>query len=276
MMRLARALALAGLGSRRKCEEYIRNGAVAVNGEVVQEMGTQVDPELDALAFHGKTLRFEKFVYYLLFKPEGYTTTAEDSHAKHTVYELLPPQLMAGSRQPKQGRIRVFPVGRLDRNSSGLLLFTNDGDFAHELTHPSFGIEKWYEVRLDRAMDPRDSKRLLDGVRLEDGPARAEKIKTLSRRVCCIMIREGRKREVRRMLEAVGYEVIRLCRISFGPFRLGHLRPGAGRFIGKDEIFAIKRSLAGPGSGFKSGAKKSAHVSGPLSSSEPQADNASL
>ncbi len=273
MMRLARALALAGIGSRRKCEEHIRNGAVSVNGEVVQEMGTQVDPEMDALAFRGKSLRFEKFVYYLLFKPEGYTTTAEDSHAKHTVYELLPPQLIPGSRQPKQGRIRVFPVGRLDRNSSGLLLFTNDGDFAHELTHPSFGIEKWYEVRLDRAMDSRDSKKLLEGVRLEDGPARAEKIKMLSRRVCCLMIREGRKREVRRMLEAIGYKVVRLCRISFGPFRLGHLRPGAGRFIGKDEIGAIKRSLAGIHGGTKSRVKKIENDPAPLSSADEDADN---
>lgn len=240
-MRIARALALAGIDSRRKCEVHVSNGAVSVNGEVIRDLGRQVNPEEDAVAFRGRMLNFEKMVYYLLFKSEGYTTTAEDPHAKKTVYDLLPPTLIRGSRQPKMGRTRVFPVGRLDKNSSGLLLFTNDGDLANRLMHPRYGVEKWYDVRLDRACDPRDQKRLLEGVKLEDGWAKAGRILTLSRRVLRIMIQEGRKREVRRMFEIVGYEVVRLCRIAFGPLTLGNLLPGRGRFLSKPEIENLRK-----------------------------------
>ncbi len=245
-MRISRALALAGIDSRRKCEIHVQNGAVTVNGEVVRDLGRQVDPENDHISFRGKTLFFEKFVYYLLYKPEGYTTTALDAHADKTVFELLPSRLISGSLQPKPNRIRVFPVGRLDRDSSGLLLFTNDGDFAHQLMHPSFGVEKWYEVRLDRAFEAYEMRKLLEGVQLEDGPARAEKVDRLSRRVIRLMIREGRKREVRRMFEALGYEVMKLCRISFGPFMLGDLVPGEGRYLKDLDIKKVKKTLKLP------------------------------
>ena len=229
-MRIARALALGGIDSRRKCEVYISRGQVTVNGELVRDLGRQVDPAKDEILFRGKPLVFEKYLYYILNKPEGYTTTASDPHAEKTVYALLPTSLVPRTRKP-ESRTRVFPVGRLDRDSAGLLLFTNDGELANRLMHPRYGVPKWYEVRLDRALEGRDVGMLLKGVQLEDGPARAERIRRLSKRVLQVLIREGRKREVRRMFEAAGYEVVKLCRIAFGPLLLQNLEPGRGRFL---------------------------------------------
>ncbi|MFZ5802655.1 MAG: pseudouridine synthase [Candidatus Omnitrophota bacterium] len=245
-MRISRALAMAGLASRRQCEVYVRNGAVTVNGEVVRDLGRQVEPGRDALAYRGKMLEFRSFVYYLLHKPEGYVTTAGDPQAKKTVYELLPHALVRGSRQPAAKRTRVFPVGRLDKDSSGLLLFTNDGDLAYRLTHPKFGVGKWYEVRLDRAFRPEDRFKLLKGVLLEDGMAHAEKVLSASRRILRVLLYEGRNREIRRMMEALEYRVTRLVRIAQGPLVLGTLLPGEGRFLNKREIEALRRA-AGTG-----------------------------
>lgn len=239
-MRIAKALALAGIGSRRNCEEHIKNGAVTLNGEVVQDLGRQVNPDEDALAFRGRLLLFEKYVYYMLFKPEGYTTTAEDPHAKKTVYDLLPGNLVRSSRQPKMGRIRVFPVGRLDKNSAGLLLFTNDGELANRLMHPRYEVPKWYDIKLDPAVRPEDKVRLLKGVRLYDGMAKAFSLQNLSRRVVRLSMKEGKKREVRRMFEALGYEVLHLCRIAQGPLSLGNLLPGHGRYLTPHEIKQLK------------------------------------
>src|SRR3990167_10312054 len=127
-MRISRALALAGLNSRRKCETYVVNGAITVNGQVVQDLGRQVDPEEDMICYRGKLLEHKSKVYFLLYKPVGYTTTADDPHATRTVYDLLPKILTRGTRQQRASRTRVFPVGRLDKNTSGLLLFTDDGE----------------------------------------------------------------------------------------------------------------------------------------------------
>ena len=239
-MRISRALALAGIDSRRKCEVHVRNGAVTVNGEVVRDLGRQVSLEEDMISFRGRLLLFEKHVYYLFFKPEGYMTTTRDPHAQKTVYELLPKNLIRGSRQPRSGRSRVFPAGRLDKDSSGLLLFTNDGDTANKLTHPRYRIPKWYEVRLDRPFEPVHQTQLLKGIRLSDGFAKAEALNGLSRRVLRIMIMEGRKREIRRMFETIGYEVVKLCRVSQGPLSLGNLLPGQGRYLSKQEILQLK------------------------------------
>lgn len=243
-MRISRALALAGIDSRRKCEIHVRNGAVMVNGEVVQDLGRQVDPENDAITFRGRLLHFNKMVYYILNKPTGYTTTAHDPHAKHTVYELLPRHLVQGSRQPKSTHTRVFPVGRLDKESTGLLLFTNDGELANKLMHPRYGIHKCYEVRLDRAFEMQDKQTLLEGVSLEDGMAKAEKVHVLSRRILRLVLREGRKREIRRMFEELGYEVIDLIRISFGHLKLAGLSSGSGRFLTPHEIADLKKSVS--------------------------------
>ncbi len=243
-MRIARALALSGIDSRRKCEEHIRNGAVSLNGEIVRDLGRQVDPEQDVLCFRGRPLEFGKHVYYLLHKPEGYTTTASDPHAKKTVYELLPRTLASSTRQPSSNRKRVFPVGRLDRESSGLLLFTNDGELANRLIHPRYEIGKWYEVRLDRPFDLNDKARLFAGVRLSDGVARVENMHVLSRRVVRVLLREGKNREVRRIFAALDYQVIRLLRIAMGPLTLQGLPPAAGRYLKVPEIQILKKSVS--------------------------------
>ena len=235
-MRIARALALAGIDSRRKCEAYILEGSVTVNGEVVRDLGRQVDLETDEIFFRTKPVQFEKFVYYILNKPKGYTTTAGDLHARKTVFELLPTTLVAKTNRPGPSRIRVFPVGRLDKDSTGLLLFTNDGELAHRLIHPRFGVIKWYEVRLGRALEPQDVPKLLKGVTLEEGLAKVQALKRLSRRVLRVSLAEGKNREVRRIFEKLGYEVVDLCRIAFGPLILENLLPGRGRFLTPSEV----------------------------------------
>ncbi|HXV27496.1 MAG TPA: pseudouridine synthase [bacterium] len=242
-MRISRALAMASIDSRRKCEEHVRNGAVTVNGEVVRDLGRQVDPEADLICFRGRPVHYGKLIYYILNKPEGYTTTASDPYAKKTVYDLLPRALVAGSRQPKAGRTRVFPVGRLDRNSTGLLLFTNDGDLANRLMHPRYQIGKWYQVRLERAFDLRDGKKLMQGIRLEEGIAKVQKFRPLTRRILQVLIAEGKKREVRRIFEKLGYEVRDLMRIAFGPVLLGSLALGMGRYLSAKEIVALKKAV---------------------------------
>lgn len=240
-MRLARCLALAGIDSRRKCEVLIKNGAVAVNGQVVRNVATEVDPDKDDILYRGRPLSVEQKIYYVLNKPEGYTTTADDPYNKKTVYDLLPSRLCARTARPSPAKVRVFPVGRLDKDSMGLLLFTNDGELANRLTHPRYEVGKWYEVKLGRAFDGRDNKKILEGVRLEDGIAKADKIQRMSPRIIRLLIREGRNREVRRIFDALGYEVVRLCRIAFGSLALGNLIPGHGRFLGKEEVKVLKK-----------------------------------
>lgn len=242
-MRIARALALAGIASRRKCESYVKDAAVTVNGEVVTDLGRKVNPERDCITFYGRPLRFQTPVYYVLYKPEGYTTTASDPHAMKTVYELLPKRLVRASPQLQASQTRVFPVGRLDRDSSGLLLFTNDGELANRLTHPRYQVGKWYEVHLNRPFDFRDKRRLLTGIPLEEGLAKAEKVFLRSRRIIQLLICEGKKREIHRMFEQLDYTVTKLVRLSFGPLFLGHLRPGEGRFLKKSEVIHLKKVI---------------------------------
>lgn len=242
-MRIARVLALSGIDSRRKCEAYILCGDVKVNGEIISDLGRQVDPDHDEILFRGRAIEWTSRVYYAIHKPAGYTTTANDPFAKKTVYDLLPAKLVPRTGKPMSARTRVFPVGRLDKNSTGILLFTNDGELANRLTHPRYGVGKWYQVKLDKSLDPRDANRLLKGVELEDGPAAAERIHSLSKRNHRILIREGRNREVRRMFEALGYEVIELCRIAFGPIILGEMPLGSGRFLSKKEVELLKKAV---------------------------------
>ena len=242
-MRIARALALLGIASRRKCEIHVTNGAVKLNGEVVRDLGRQVDLEQDDLVFRGRHLHFQNYVYFILHKPVGYITTAADPHAKKTVFDLLPRTLVSSTHQPGHARQRVFPVGRLDKDSSGLLFFTNDGDLANSLTHPRFGVEKWYHARLDRALDGEDIPKFLKGVWLYEGKAKFEKVESMTPRIVKVMLREGKKREVRRLFAKLGYEVVDLCRVAFGPLLLGNLPPGAGRFLTKSEVESLKKSL---------------------------------
>lgn len=246
-MRISRALALAGIDSRRKCEVHVTNGAVTLNGEVVRDLGRQVNPEEDEILFRGRPVVLQKHIYYILHKPTGYTTTAADPHEKKTVYDLLPRSFCARTARPAPDRRRVFPVGRLDKDSAGLLLFTSDGELANRLTHPKFGVGKWYEVRLNRALEPADFKRLLDGVELTDGPAKAEKCRKVSRRVIQLLMREGRNREVRRIFEALNYRVLSLVRVGFGPLTLHAILPGEGRFLSVREVQLLKASSATQG-----------------------------
>ncbi len=238
-MRIARALALGGIAARRKCEAFILEGQVAVNGKVVRDLGRQVEPGKDEIRFRGKPLSFEAPVYFMLHKPAGTTTTVSDPHAEKTVIELLPEQL----RRDK----RLFPVGRLDRETTGLLLFTNDGELANRLTHPRYEVAREYEVRLDRPLEPKDREKLLRGIQLEDGPARAEQVKQPEPGRVQLILREGRNREVRRLLQAIGYRVNALCRLSFGPLKLGELPIGRGRLLAPEEAGKLKHLLVSSG-----------------------------
>ncbi len=235
-MRIARALALAGVASRRKCEAHILAGEVAVNGAVIRDLGRQVEPGKDQVTFRGKLLSLQpEQVYFLLHKPAGYTTTASDPHAEKTVYELLP-KLPA----------RVFPVGRLDQNSTGLLLFTNDGELANRLTHPRYEVGKRYWVVLDRMLDGETRARLMQGIPLEEGIAKVEEIRPGPGHQVELLLKEGKKREIRRMFSMLGYTVKALCRVSLGPLKLGNLPLGKGRALTPTEITALRQAAALP------------------------------
>ena len=232
-MRISKALALAGIESRRKSEAFVLEGAITVNGKVVKDLGRQVDPDTDKITFRGKPVVFQKKVYYLLNKPAGYTTTVSDPHASKTVMELLPSEF---------NLFRLFPVGRLDRESTGLLLMTNDGDLAQKLTHPRYGVGKRYEVTVDKSLETGILKRLMRGVELPEGLAKAEQIEVLSNTTVRLLLREGKKREIRRMFEQNGYTVKTLCRIEFGPLKLEQLAAGSGRVLTAQELDRLRKT----------------------------------
>jgi 23S rRNA pseudouridine2605 synthase len=229
--RLQKVLAQAGLGSRRACEILIDEGRVEVNGEVAT-LGRRVDPEHDHVTVDGVTLPVRPgLVYYLLNKPAKVVTTASDPEGRPTVLDLVP-------AEP-----RVFPVGRLDWDTEGLLLLTNDGALTHELTHPSRGVPKTYLVEVAGIPGRAALRRLRDGVELDDGPtapARARITQTTPTGAALeIVIHEGRNRQVRRMCEAVGHPVRRLVRTRFGPLRDNRLAPGQWRPLEPAEIRAL-------------------------------------
>jgi 23S rRNA pseudouridine2605 synthase len=226
--RLQRALARAGFGSRRSCEQLIRDGRVTVNGTVAS-LGDRVDPARDRVRVDGTTLNLDPGVrYYAFNKPAGVVTTLADPQGRRDLTEFVP------------DGPRVVPVGRLDRDSEGLLLLTNDGDLANRLTHPRFGVEKEYLAEVDGLPTARRLARIRDGVELDDGPARALEARTAGasggRGAVRVVMVEGRKREVRRLLASVGLPVTRLVRVRIGPVRLGRMRPGDVRPLNVDEI----------------------------------------
>ena len=232
--RLQRALARAGLGSRRACEELIAAGKVTVNGTVAT-LGDRVDPAVDEVRVKGRRISVDpELRYFALHKPKGVTTTMRDAHAGRDLRDLLP-----------EGP-RVFPVGRLDRDTEGLLLLTNDGDLAHRLAHPRHGVEKEYLAEVDGTPAPRHLAKLKRGVKLEDGPAKAIDAwfagRSRKRGALRVVLAEGRKREVRRMLEAVGLPVLRLVRTRVGPIRLGRLPAGEVRELDPDEVRELYRA----------------------------------
>jgi 23S rRNA pseudouridine2605 synthase len=232
--RLQRALARAGLGSRRACEDLIRGGRVAVDGRVAT-LGDRVDPTRQLVTVDGHRVSVDpELRYFLLHKPAGVTTTLSDPHAERDLTSFL----------PEGGR--VFPVGRLDRETEGLLLLTNDGDLANRLLHPSHEVEREYLAEVDGVPSERDLSRLRAGVELEDGPARAVVARLTGasgeRGAVRLVLTEGRNREVRRMLDAIGFPVRRLVRLRFGPVRLGDLPPGERRPLEADEVSALYRA----------------------------------
>ncbi|WP_114313978.1 pseudouridine synthase [Thermus caldifontis] len=225
-LRLQTFLARAGVASRRKAEELIRQGRVRVNGALAT-LGQKVSPK-DVVEVDGKRVEpLAERVVLALNKPRGYTTTRHDPHAQKTVFDLLPP--IPG----------LHPIGRLDRDSEGLLLFTNDGSLTLRLTHPRYGVKKVYRVYTERGTLPRSvCQRLLEGVELEDGLARAIACRPAPGGAL-LTLAEGRKREVRRMLKKVGYPVKRLLRLQVGPIRLGQLPPGKWRRLSPEEVEAL-------------------------------------
>ncbi len=232
-VRLQKVLAQAGLGSRRTCEELIERRRVKVNGEVAV-LGRRVDPEADLIEVDGAQIGVKAgLVHYLLNKPTGVLTTADDPQGRPTVVELVP-------AEP-----RVFPVGRLDADSEGLLLLTNDGDLTHRLTHPSFGVDKEYLVEVEGEPHRGALSRLREGVELDDGRTAPAKVALLDARLLRITIHEGRNRQVRRMCEAVGFPVVRLVRTRIGPLTDRTLPPGGWRALTQDEVRALERAAAG-------------------------------
>jgi 23S rRNA pseudouridine2605 synthase len=233
--RLQRILARAGLGSRRGVEELITEGRVLVNGRVA-ELGNRADPTRDRITVDGVPVATDpELRYYALNKPAGVTSTLRDPHARSTLAGLMP-----------RGGPRLVPVGRLDRDSEGLLLLTNDGELANRIQHPSHGIEKEYLVEVEGRMPPRAARQLVDGVELDDGPARALAARVVEqapgRTAVGVVMGEGRKREVRRMFDSLGFKVVRLVRVRVGPIRLGQLAPGKVRPLTVEEVRDLYRA----------------------------------
>jgi 23S rRNA pseudouridine2605 synthase len=231
--RLQRALARAGLGSRRACEDLIRAGRVTVDGRTA-ELGESVDPSRDRVEVDGSRIPLDpELRYFVLNKPAGIVSTVRDPQRRRDLASYLPED------------VRVFPVGRLDRDSEGLLLLTNDGELSNRLMHPRYGAEKEYLAEVEGTPTERTVARLERGVDLEDGPAQAKRARVVARSsgraAVRVVMAEGRKREVRRMLEAIGLPVRRLVRVRVGPIRLGHLRPGTVRELTPDEVGELYR-----------------------------------
>ncbi|MWV44756.1 pseudouridine synthase [Paenibacillus sp. HJL G12] len=235
MERLQKILAQAGIASRRKCEELILAGKVEVNGETVTALGTKADPETDIITVQGKPIRNEKKIYIMMNKPKGVITSASDPAGRKIVTDYI-----------KGIKERIYPVGRLDYDTEGLLLLTNDGEFANMLTHPKHHVPKTYLATVEGIPHGSELDKLRAGIKLDDGmtyPAEVEykDIDTeKNEAVITITIHEGRNRQVRRMFEAISHKVIRLKRISFGDLLLQNLKRGLYRHLSADEVEALK------------------------------------
>ena len=231
-VRLQKVLAVRGFGSRRVVEEMIEDGRISVNGQVAV-LGRRVDVESDTVEVDGVRVGVAPdLIYYLLNKPKGVVTTAADTHDREIVTELVP-------HEP-----RVYPVGRLDLDTEGLLLLTNDGDLTHRLTHPSFGIEKEYLVEVDKPMSRGHLRRLREGVELDDGMTAPAKAQQVAPNVIKLTIHEGRNRQIRRMCSALGFTVTRLVRIRIGALADRNMAPGEWRELTLDEIRRLEELTA--------------------------------
>ncbi|MBI4936295.1 MAG: rRNA pseudouridine synthase [Actinobacteria bacterium] len=231
--RLQKVLSTRGFGSRRVCEDLISAGRVTVNGEVAV-LGRRVDAEVDQVEVDGVPIGVRAGLkYYLLNKPVGVVTTASDPQGRPTVVDIVP-------AEP-----RVYPVGRLDVATEGLLLLTNDGDLAHRLAHPSHGVDKEYLAEVEGNVSGGGLRRLREGVELDDGITAPAKVSQPNPGILRITIHEGRNRQVRRMCEAVGHPVTRLIRVRIGPLRDPQLRPGEWRELDQSEVITLVESVAG-------------------------------
>ena len=229
--RLQKVLARAGIGSRRVCEKLIVEQRVTVDGEFA-ELGKKVDPETSQVEVDGLKIGIRQdLVYYLLNKPVGVITTSKDPQERSTVVDLVP-------THP-----RVFPVGRLDADTEGLILLTNDGDLTHYLTHPSFGIEKEYLVQVEVKPSRNAIRELRQGVELDDGITAPAKVSLVDEKLLKIVIHEGRNRQIRRMCESVGHAVKRLIRSRIGPIVDRSLRPGSFRELTNQELKSMRKIL---------------------------------
>lgn len=233
MERLQKVMAHAGVASRRKSEKIIIQGRVKVNGKVVTELGTKVDPENDLIEVDEQAITREKKVYLMLNKPPGYVTTVDDPRGRKTVLDLI-----KGVNQ------RIYPVGRLDYNTTGLLLLTNDGDLTHVLTHPSHMIDKKYLVEVKGRIKRKELQKFQNGIELKDGktaPARINLIRKYNNKsIFTIIIHEGRNRQVRRMCKTIGYRILNLKRIAFAGLFLNSLSEGEFRYLKSAEINKLK------------------------------------
>ena len=236
LVRLHKLLARSGVASRRRCEELMLAGEVTVDDEVVTRLGTKVDPTTSVIRVSGRRLPpMSPNVYLALNKPAGVTSTMSDPHAERTLYDLV-------ADRPE----RLFHVGRLDTDTSGLLLLTNDGEFAQLMAHPSYEVDKTYVAAVDGIVHPSTLKQLLAGVTLDDGPVTVSSVKLVGGRgtardgtILELVIHEGRNRIVRRLLDHVGHPVRRLTRTAIGPVTLGTLGVGEIRELGNDELGAL-------------------------------------
>lgn len=231
-VRLQKVLARAGVASRRAAEEMIDAGRVEVNGSLVVEQGMRVDPERDVIRVDGSRVPPQRHHrYWVLNKPRGVVSTMDDPEGRPTLAELTP------------GRERLFHVGRLDTDTEGLLIMTNDGEFANRLAHPRHEVPKTYLVEVRGVVAKPVIKKLEAGVRLEDGPVKPDRIRIVStggdRTMVQLVLHEGRNRIVRRMFESVGHPVRKLSRTAIGPVRLGQLPPGEARELSRDELGAL-------------------------------------
>ena len=233
LVRLQKLLAQSGVASRRKCEELMLAGEVEVDGEVVTRLGTKVDPRTAVIRVEGRRLPpASPHAYLVLHKPRGVVSTMSDPEGRRTISDVL------AETAPELGRL--FHVGRLDTDTSGLLLLTNDGDFANRMAHPSFEVDKTYVAEVDGEVTRQTLQALRDGVVLEDGPVEVRSIRVVGRHagrsIVELVIHEGRNRIVRRLLDHVGHPVLRLTRTAIGPVGLGGLAPGELRPLTNDEL----------------------------------------
>lgn len=235
MIRLNKFMANAGMCSRRKADEWIQEGRVRVNGEIVTNLGTKIDPENNRVEVDGKPVVLPRKEFLILFhKPQNCLTTVSDPFHRKTVLDYV--------RVP----YRIYPVGRLDYDTEGLLLLTNSGELAYRLTHPKFEIDKVYRVTLEKAITPEMVRSLEKGVEIAPGSVVSGKVETRSSHTIELTIHQGKKRQVKRMLKAVDNSVTALKRIRFGFLELGSLQPGEWRYLNSEEISQLKKTVGLP------------------------------